>query len=68
MWIHPETDDGDAADQYEEGVEAKEQAVYDEAHLEPLGVLNSPNPDLAVQDFQEAPQAPKLLQGLLIIQ
>lgn len=66
--IHPETDDGDDADWYEEDVQAEEQAVYDKAHLDPLRALTNPTPDLMVQDFQDPPQASQLLQGLLIIQ
>lgn len=34
--VHPDNDDGDKADRDEENVEAKQQAVYDEAHLHPL--------------------------------
>lgn len=66
--IHPETDDGNDADDYEEDVQAEEQAVNDEAHLDPLGALTNPAPDLMVQNFQDPPQASQLLQGLLIIQ
>lgn len=66
--IHPDTDDGDDADGYEEDVQAEEQAVYDEAHLDPLRALTNPTLDLMVQNFQDLPQAPQLLQGLLIIQ
>lgn len=67
--IHPETNDGDDADDYEEDVQAEEQAVYDEAHLDPLRALTTnPTLDLMVQNFQDPPQAPQLLQGLLIIQ
>lgn len=36
VWFHPDNDDGDKADWYEEDVEAKQQAVYDETHLDPL--------------------------------
>lgn len=56
VWIHPEKDDGNEADWYEEDVEAEQQAVYDEAHLDPLlGALANPN--LKVQGFEDPSQA-----------
>lgn len=34
--FEPDDHDGDEADRYEEEVDAKQQAVYDETHLDPL--------------------------------
>lgn len=36
VWVHPDNDDGNEADRDEDDVEAEQQAVYDESHLDPL--------------------------------
>lgn len=36
VWIHPDENDSKDADWYEEDIEAEQEAVYDETHLDPL--------------------------------
>ena len=68
--LHPDDDDGNEADRYEEDVQAEQQAVYDETHLDPLLGTLAPAQMLfhpEAETLELLTQAPQLVQGLVLI-